>query len=152
MANGGTGEGRLEPRIELTDAPPLGALQKIQEPLRRFNREAAGESQARPLAVLLSDPQTDDIVGGLWGNTRWGFLQIDLLFIPEFLRRQRLGSKLIRMAEEEAIRRGCHVAWVGTYEFQARGFYERLGYTVFGKLDGPPPVYPSYFLQKSLKA
>jgi GNAT superfamily N-acetyltransferase len=140
----------LDPRIELTDAPSPDAHQKIQEPLRRFNRDAAGDSKARPLAVLLSDPQTEEIVGGLWGATRWGFLHIDLLFIPEFLRRQRLGSKLVRMAEEEAIRRGCHVAWVGTYEFQARGFYERLGYTVFGTLDGPPPVYPSYFLKKIL--
>ena len=142
----------MDPRIELTDAPPPDALGKIRDPLREFNRGMAGESGQRPLAVLLSDPESKDIVGGLWGNTRWGFLQIYLLFIPEFLRRQRLGSKLIRMAEDEAIRRGCHVAWVGTYEFQARGFYERHGYTVFGQLDGPPPVYPSYFLKKSLKA
>jgi GNAT superfamily N-acetyltransferase len=150
MGSGGMGEGHLKPRIALTDEPPLGAHQKIQDGLRRFNREAAGESQARPLAVLLSDPDTGNIVGGLWGATRWGYLHIDLLFIPEFLRRQRLGSKLIGMAEDEAFRRGCHVAWVGTYEFQARGFYERQGYTVFGQLDGPAPVYPSYFLKKTL--
>lgn len=140
----------MEPRIELTDAPPLQARDKIVEPLRQFNRDAAGDAQARPLAVLLSDPRTDDVVGGLWAATRWGYLHIDLLFIPEFLRRQRLGAKLIGMAEDEAIRRGCHIAWVGTYEFQARGFYERQGYTVFGQLDGPPPVYPSYFLKKAL--
>jgi len=140
----------LEPRIELTDAPPPEAKDKIREPLRDFNRGKAGDSRHWPLAVLLIDPQSNDIVGGLWGSTGWGYLYTDLLFIPERLRRLRLGSKLIRMAEDEAARRGCHGAWVDTYSFQARGFYERLGYTVFGTLDGPPPVYPRYFLRKAL--
>jgi len=140
----------MEPRIELTDAPPPEAFQKILQPLVQFNRDAAGDPQSRPLAVLLSDPQGGDVVGGLWGRTSWGYLYTDLLFIPDALRRLRLGSRLMRMAEDEAMRRGCHGAWVDTYDFQARGFYERLGYTVFGTLDGPPPVYPRFFLKKKL--
>jgi GNAT superfamily N-acetyltransferase len=140
----------LEPRIELTDTPPPDAFQKIRDPLRDFNRGLAGDAGHRPLAVLLTDPRSGEIVGGLWGRTGWGYLYTDMLFIPETLRGLRLGSKLIGMAEEEARRRGCHGAWVDTYAFQARGFYERLGYAVFGTLDGPPPVYPRYFLKKKL--
>jgi GNAT superfamily N-acetyltransferase len=142
----------MQPRIELTDAPPPEAREKIRQPLIQFNRQMAGDAQHRPLAVLLSDPQTQDIVGGLWGSTGWGYLYTDQLFVPEALRRLQLGTRLMRIAEEEATRRGCHGAWVDTYGFQARGFYERLGYTVFGTLDGPPPVYPRYFLKKSLKS
>lgn len=142
----------MEPRIELTDTPPTNAFGKIRESLRNFNCGIAGEAGHRPLAVLLTDPQSNDIVGGLWGSTGWGYFYTDMLFIPETLRRLRLGSKVMRMAEEEAARRGCHGAWVDTYDFQARGFYEKLGYTVFGALDGPPPVYPRYFLKKRLKA
>ena len=141
----------MDPRIELTDAPPTNAFDRIRESLRNFNTRIAGEAGHRPLAVLLTDPQSNEIVGGLWGKTGWGYLYTDMLFIPEALRRLRLGAKLIGMAEEEAAKRGCHGAWVDTYDFQARGFYERLGYTVFGTLDGPPPVYPRYFLKKSLK-
>jgi GNAT superfamily N-acetyltransferase len=140
----------MQPRIELTDAPPGDAFQKIRDPLRSFNRAIAGDSGHRPLAVLLTDPRSGEIVGGLWGSTGWGYLYTDLLFIPEPLRQLRLGSKLILMAEEEAVRRGCHGAWVDTYDFQARGFYERLGYTVFGTLDGPPPIYPRFFMKKKL--
>jgi GNAT superfamily N-acetyltransferase len=142
----------LEPRIDLTDTPPSNAFDKIREGLRRFNYAIAGEAGHRALAVLLTDPQSKETVGGLWAKTGWGYLYTDMLFIPETLRRLRLGSKLIAMAEEEAARRGCHGAWVDTYDFQARGFYEKLGYTVFGTLDGPPPIYPRYFLKKSLKA
>ncbi|MEX3946099.1 hypothetical protein AB4Y44_42815, partial [Paraburkholderia sp. BR10937] len=41
--------------------------------------------------------------------------------------------------EEEACRRGCSGAWLDTYSFQARAFYERLDYTVFGTIDNYPP-------------
>lgn len=42
---------------------------------------------------------------------------------------------MLLQAEQEAIARGCRGAWLDTYSFQARGFYERLGYAVFGILD-----------------
>lgn len=45
--------------------------------------------------------------------------------------------------------RDCHSAWVDTFSFQARGFYEKLGYTVFGQLDYPPE-HRRFFLEKRL--
>ena len=56
----------------------------------------------------------------------------------------------MRMAEDEGIRRGCHTAWLDTFNFQARGFYERFGYTIFGTLEGEPPAFPRYFMKKTL--
>jgi hypothetical protein len=53
-------------------------------------------------------------------------------------------------AEREAIRRGCRGAWLDTFSFQARGFYERLGYTVFGTIAGCPPGHSRFFLKKDL--
>jgi hypothetical protein len=41
--------------------------------------------------------------------------------------------------------------WLDTFEFQARGFYERLGFEVFGRLDGLAPFFPRYFMQKTLE-
>jgi GNAT superfamily N-acetyltransferase len=140
----------MEPRVELTDTPAPEAFQQILTPLIRFNQETACDGTPRLLAVLVSDPQTGQVVGGLWGRTHWGYLYTDLLFLPEALRRNGLGTRLMRLAEEEAAKRGCHGAWVDTYDFQARGFYERLGYAVFGVLDGPSPVYPRFFLKKRL--
>jgi len=90
-------------------------------------------------------------IGGLWGRTLWGQLYIDILFVPEELRRNGVGRELVLQAEEEAFRRGCHCSWLDTYEFQARPFYERLGYEMFGTLEGPAPVYPRYFLRKRLR-
>ncbi len=52
--------------------------------------------------------------------------------------------------EEEALRRGCCSAWLDTFEFQARGFYERLGYSCFATLPEYPKGHSRYFLQKQL--
>jgi hypothetical protein len=53
-------------------------------------------------------------------------------------------------AESEAIVRGCHHAWLDTFEFQARGFYERLGYRCFGELNDYPTGFARYFMKKAL--
>ena len=65
-------------------------------------------------------------------------------------RRRGLGSRLLRAAEEEARRRGCRMAWLDTYDFQARPFYERHGYAVFGELDGLPNGHRRWFMRKRL--
>ena len=55
----------------------------------------------------------------------------------------------MREAEQEALRRGCHHAWVDT-QFGARGFYERLGYRCFGELPDYPAGFTRTFLSKKL--
>jgi hypothetical protein len=37
-----------------------------------------------------------------------------------------------------------------TYSFQARPFYERLGYEVFTTIDEYPPGHAKFFLKKAL--
>ncbi len=140
----------MEPIFELTDAPPPGAFQKLWAPLLIFNEKTVGEATSRTLAILLKDPNTEEVIGGLWGRSLWGSLLVDIVFVPEALRGKRIGTKLLQQAEAEAIRRGCRDMWLDTYAFQAREFYERLGFTVFGRLDGPAPIFPRFFLKKIL--
>jgi ribosomal protein S18 acetylase RimI-like enzyme len=56
---------------------------------------------------------------------------------------------LMAQAEGRARERGYHSAWLDTFSFQARGFYEKLGYEEFGRLDYPPDHY-RHFLRKRL--
>jgi GNAT superfamily N-acetyltransferase len=90
------------------------------------------------------------VVGGLWGRTGYDWLFVELLFVPESLRGRGVGKDILQRAEREAIARGCHGVWLNTFEFQARGFYERLGYTCFGELANYPPGSARYFLKKAL--
>ena len=140
------------PQITLTDAPDDNALRTISRQITEFNQAASERpNDFRPLAVLLSDPETGETLGGLWGWTSFAFLHIDLLIVPQSLRGSGLGRTMMLQAEAEAIERGCHGAWLDTFSFQARGFYERLGYTVFGSIEDYPPGHSRFFLKKKLE-
>src|SRR5439155_19955262 len=87
-----------------------------------------------------------------WARSLRGFLYIDIKFVPEALRGTGIGTSLLRQAEQEAMRRGCREIWLDTHAFQARSLYEKFGFTVFGRLDGPTPIFPRFFLKKALDA
>jgi len=140
------------PKITLTDKPDYGVLGRISELITQFNEAGSGRSSDhRPLAVILAHPDTGETLGGLWGATSFSFLHVDLLYVPEGMRGAGLGRRLMGQAETEAVERGCHGAWLDTFSFQARGFYERLGYVVFGCIEAYPPGHQRFFLKKALK-
>jgi GNAT superfamily N-acetyltransferase len=140
------------PSLTLTDAPGDRAQAVIREGLGNYNAEQAGYRDARPLAVLVSDPETREVIGGLVGRTSMGLLFIDLFFLPKRLRKNRIGSQIINMAEAEATRRGCSRAVLFTVTFQAPGFYERQGYQVLGRIECDPPGHTRICMTKSLGA
>ena len=141
----------MSPKYELTESPPPKTFQEIWLPLFKFNEATVGDATARTLAVLLKNPTTDELIGGLWARSLWGSLYIDIMFVPEPLRGTGIGTSLLQQAEQEAMRRGCREMWTDTYAFQARSFYEKWGFTVFGRLDGPAPIFPRFFLKKALQ-
>jgi GNAT superfamily N-acetyltransferase len=140
------------PTMMLTDSPDDPALETISRLLSEFNDRSSGRvSDYRPLTIVLSDPDTQETVGGLVGWTSYSYLHVNLLYLPDTLRGAGLGTKIMALAEEEAMRRDCHGVWLDTFSFQARGFYERLGYSLFGAIEDYPPGHSRYFLKKDLK-
>ncbi|MCE2659770.1 MAG: GNAT family N-acetyltransferase [Rubrivivax sp.] len=135
-------------RIELAPHPDDALRAAIQAPLKAFNDSLSGPSGFQTLAVALRNAE-GEVVGGLWGHTAYGWLYTQLLAVPADARQQGLGRDLMRCAETEARARGCHAAWVDTI-FGARGFYERLGYRVFGELPDHPAGWTRSFLHKTL--
>ena len=143
----------MTPEIVLTDAPDAAARNAVLRALIAYSENRSFERMdARPVVVLVRNADSGEVVGGLWGRTAWGWLHMDTLFVPDGLRGAGLGTKLVRCAEEEARRRGCRGAWLDTFSFQARGFYERLGYRVFGTIEDCPPGHCRHFMQKALGA
>jgi GNAT superfamily N-acetyltransferase len=136
-------------KIEIADSPDEALRRAILAPLVAFNEALAGPSGHLPLALALRD-EKGETCGGLWGSTAYGWLYTQMLVVPEAARGQGFGRELMRAAEAEALRRGCAHAWVDT-QFGGRGFYERLGYTVFGELADYPPGFRRTFLRKSLR-
>lgn len=135
--------------LSLTDVADEGIRQAVLAPLAEYNTGQAGPSQGRPIAVLVKDG-AGAVVGGLWGHTGYEWLFTQLLVVPAALRGRGIGTEIMRMAEHEAVQRGCHGAWLDTFEFQARGFYERLGYECFGALPNYPTGFSRFFMKKAL--
>lgn len=65
------------------------------------------------------------------------------------MRGNNYGTRLMELAEKEGIKRGCTLAYTDTFTWQAPGFYEKLGYTLYGKLeDFPEDNSLSYYSKK----
>jgi GNAT superfamily N-acetyltransferase len=135
--------------LRLTDTPDDAARKGIIEPLIAYNVAKTGRTDHRPLVLTITDT-SGQVVGGLWGRTGFDWLFVELLVVPESLRGRGVGTDLMQRAEAEAAARGCRGVWLDTFEFQARGFYERLGYTCFGELNDYPPGSSRYFMKKVL--
>jgi GNAT superfamily N-acetyltransferase len=143
----------MQPKVTMIAAPEPHIRDAIVLPLIEFNNSRASQPEDyRSLAISLSNPETNEIIGGLWGATTYAHLYVELLFVPEKLRGAGLGKAMLLQAEREAIARGCRGAWLDTYSFQARGFYERLSYKAFGILRDYPPGQHRIFLHKQLVA
>ncbi|MEH3157858.1 MAG: GNAT family N-acetyltransferase [Sphingomonas taxi] len=136
-------------RIEVVAAPGETEREAILAPLVAHNDAMAGPTERHPVAIVIRD-EAGAIVGGLWGMTSYRWLFVQYLALPTALRGQGRGSALMMAAEAEAKRHGCIGVWLDTFSFQARGFYERLGYRAFGQIDDYPPGETRFFLSKRI--
>lgn len=134
-------------QLHVIDAPVAADREAIAAPLRAYNLGHVETIESRPLVIALRD-NDGQIVGGLWGETALGWMHVDLLAVPASLRGQDVGTALMQRAEAIARERACVGAWLDTFAFQARGFYEKLGYRVFGEIADYPVGSARYFLHK----
>ncbi len=133
--------------ITTEDQPAPEDVEFLIGSLIAYNTSRAEPENYRPLTIFVRD-EGGRVVGGLRGHTGWGWLFISHLWLSEALRGRDYGTELVREAEREAVARGCRHAHLDTFSFQARGFYEKLGYEVFGSLEDYPEGHTRFFLRK----
>lgn len=138
--------------IALSDGEDGDTPEVVAGGLAAFNDAAAGPRDRRPLTLSVRRAGEAAVAGGLVGRTSFRWLSVLSLYLPADLRGRGLGAELLRRAEAEARARGCVGAHLDTYGFQARGFYEKQGYAVFGAIPDFPPGHARFFLSKRLDA
>jgi GNAT superfamily N-acetyltransferase len=138
-------KGDVEPRID--EEVSAEDRDTVLRGLRACNESQIGPANHRPLQLVVRDAQ-GEVIGGLLGDTKWGWLYVDKLWISEQARGRGFGSRLLARAEEVARERGCIGVYLSTFEHQARPFYEARGYHVFGTLDGFPAATRQFYLCK----
>ena len=132
--------------LSLSNVADLDAEAIIGDGLNAYNDRIVGYADRTPLNVLVRED--GKVVGGISGRTSLGLLFIDLVFLPDTLRGQDIGTRMMAMAEDEARRRGCQSGVLYTISFQAPEFYQRMGWTVFGEVACDPPGASRVFLTK----
>ncbi|MGC4111284.1 MAG: GNAT family N-acetyltransferase [Nocardioides sp.] len=133
---------------ELTDQL-VAHNQAASDAIRR--RFLPDNLRARPVQAFAVD-DTGRLLGGCTGSTVdvWHWLTIDTMWVDPSVRRQGLARVLLEDVEDQARARGCTWAKLNTWDFQAPGFYEHLGYLVYGREDDYPPGHVNYLMRKHL--
>ncbi|CAN7323480.1 GNAT family N-acetyltransferase [Devosia sp. LjRoot16] len=135
----------MEIRLKLN---PLGRdVAVVRNGLRAYNKQQTGGIRHQNVALLLYDAD-DKAVGGLTATAVLDWLFVEWLHVPAELRGKGHGRALMAEAEVFARQRGLLGMWLDTFSFQARPFYEKLGFAVFGTLDDHPVGGARYFMQK----
>lgn len=140
----------MRPRVELKQDPTPEDRLVVFDLLEEYNASQVGDEPELPLTVHIYGDDPERVIGGLYGLTYYGWAFFELMFVPPHLRNQGVGTQVMKEAEAEAWRRGCHGVWIDTFTFQARGFYEKLGYSVFAEIPEYPPGHARLFLMKWL--
>ncbi len=139
------------PRIDVVEHPDTTLREPILNGLIEFNARVLGPNTPEPLAIVLRDTDGETVIGGMWAIFIYDWLFVELLFVPENLRGSGVGRSLMAKAEEAASKRGCKGVRLDTYDFQAPGFYEKLGYKPYGKLDHLPKGHEQTFYFKKFR-
>lgn len=149
---------KVSPMRQDASAPPTVSVEPDADPadvrtvhsgLLAFNVERLGEPDCQPLSIFLRDA-AGTVVGGITGEIRWRWAHFAKVWVDERFRGQGAGSRLMAAAESYAHEQGCIGVHLSTFEYQARPFYEKLGYRLFGTLEGYPPGYCQFYLAKRL--
>jgi len=124
------------------------AKREILKGLRAHIAGTVGKVDHRPLTITLR--HKGKIVGGLVGETFFGWLLVNLLWIADQHRGKGFGKSLVEAAEAEARKRGACRVYLDTFSFQAPGFYEKMGYREFGRLKEFPAGHDRVWMSKAL--
>lgn len=136
-------------RIDFEPFLTEAARQFIANGVDNYNIAATGLPEFFPVNFVLRG-EGDDVMGGVLGTLWGGWLHVSYLWVARVARGAGHGSRLMEAAEAYARCRGAVGATLETHSFQARPFYERLGYEVFGTIDGYPLGHAKFFMRKAL--
>ena len=136
-------------KVTIEDDADGAILDALVVGMRAFNAEAAGVLPAHKIAVAI---RGDDgkVHGGVIGRLAGDSVYMEIVFNDDAVRGTGLGRAMMLEAEAEAKRLGAREAWLYTMSFQARPFYEKLGYAQFAELPWLGGRHARHFMRKDL--
>jgi len=125
----------------------------IDDRIIEYNREQIPFTQEPafiPLNRIIRSEEGEIIAGINAMLYCWRCMTIDVLWVKEEYRKRGYGERLLHEMENIAKEEGCAVIQLDTFDFQAKDFYLKNGYDVFGELEDCPIGHTRYYMKKKL--
>ena len=136
-------------RFTIEEHPHSEDVAVLAQGLTAHSLPHTGVPGFQSIASFMRD-ENGKLVGGVWGYLNWNWLSVNFVWLSEDLRGGGHGKQLLLALESIARERGCQFAHLDTFSYQARPFYEKLGYEVFATLEDYPPGQQRFFMKKTL--
>lgn len=108
------------------------------------------ETMVEDLSKKVVDEHGDLIGGIIARRYLWQCAYVDVLWVRQDQRGNGLGARLLREVEQEAASKQAKLIHLDTFDFQAKEFYEKQGYQVFGALENCMGGHTRYYMKKNL--
>lgn len=138
-------------KLEAINGEPKPEDKKVMVNGMLAYHASKGHPRKTDLYSVLVKDQNNKVKGVIIVSFLWNGMHIDSLWIDESVRNQDWGSKLLKMAEEEGIKRGCTICYTDAFSWQAPEFYEKQGYKLYGRLENFPQGNSLSYYYKSLR-
>lgn len=135
---------RCEPRHDLTP----DEIDRLEDHLYHHTAECIGRADAQGIGFLAHDD--GELAGAVAGFTWGGICDLKQVWVREDRRGRGLGSALMQAALAEARRRGCLYVFLATHDFQAPGFYRRLGFELVAEVPDKPVGHREFIFRRAL--
>lgn len=135
--------------IEVDPSPSDEDVQAVIDGLVDFNTRHLPVDQIERVAVFVRDAG-GRIRGGAVVTRKWNWAFVSHVWLEDDLQGRGLGRRLMVTVEDFARAGGCDAMHLETLDFQAKGFYERLGFKQFAELADYPNGHTRHFLWKRI--
>lgn len=139
--------------VEVTDTINQESYNRVVELLVEYNLSNTQQFKNeinKPLEIIARN-DNGEIIGGLYGRSIWGTLEIKTFVVKTENRNGGIGRKLIIEAENEAKNRNCRFISLDTFSFQTPAFYEKLGFEKIGTETDFPKGFEKYYYRKVIQ-
>lgn len=136
-----------ELRLDFEDDPAISDEAFVRDQLGWWNRRVTGYEDYAPAYFFVRD--SENRVRGALLSYVWGkWLHVDTLWLEDDIRGQGWGTKMLEAAHQIGREKGAEAAWLDTFSWQARPFYERFGYEAVYEAQDFPPGHSRIFMVK----
>jgi ribosomal protein S18 acetylase RimI-like enzyme len=137
---------RIKARHDLTP----DEVDRLEDLLYEINASRTGYEDAALLGFI-ADVQ-GHVVGAVAGYTWGGICELRQVWVHEAHRGEGVGEALMTEASREATARGCAYIYLATHDFQAPGFYTKLGFQKVAEIPDKPLGHTEIVMRLPLRS